>query len=216
MSDLYEGKKKSKDITPTQYQGTLKGAVKMFLMGNWDKRNSVSDKEFDAFLGEVFNELKGSKVLTSFINGLNDIISRVGKDDKKTTVREWSLMGHDLVYVYECLSEGNKFLSPMKEIFCCDDCGSECSYLGSDSILSLPEDVIDFVSEEGNNGYKLKVIYTNGKKKLKRVKVRKVLATAAQKKAAENARKYAHTPSADAKRRKSFAARSSEGKLNIK
>ncbi|NLE06325.1 MAG: hypothetical protein GX638_16185 [Crenarchaeota archaeon] len=115
------------------------------------------------------------------------------------------------IYVFECVEEGTNFISLSKDEFLCPDCDDVCELLGeSDASFLLPE-VLEYIFEEGKEGGTFKVVYRDGKKKIVRVRKKKRPATSAQKAAAAKARKYAHTPEAEKKRRKSMMARRKAG-----
>lgn len=111
------------------------------------------------------------------------------------------------VYAYICEHDGGEYVS-LEDSLCCPECGLECKKVEEGSTNSYSGNVSLYIIEAVTS----KVVYIDGKKVLKKVRKKKI-ATEAQKKAAENARKFAHTPQAGAKRRKSMAARKDDHML---
>lgn len=108
------------------------------------------------------------------------------------------------VYNLKCPNCDVEYISLNKVEEC--ECGDICEVISEDRINNLDRDIRDLILEE-NTG-KIKIVYRHGKKKIVKVRKKKnKRPTAAQLRAAANARKYAHTPQAKKNFRKSIAAR---------
>jgi hypothetical protein len=92
------------------------------------------------------------------------------------------------------------------------ECGGICDVITTHKFTKLNEYVLYMLDEAVLSGTKLKVVFKDGKKSVvkKRKKARHE-GTPDQKRAIANARRFAHTPTAKMKRRKSVLARKDAG-----
>lgn len=148
------------------------------------------------------------------------------------------------LYAHRCNKEGTEFIS-IQDSLTCPDCGDKCEKVEEGDTREQTADIAVYIVESGLvrvqtvEGKKVvkkvkrklsccsksvseqeevdeakKVVYVDGKKVVRTIR-KKVPATAAQRAAAANARKYAHTSEADHKRKKSMQARKDDKALGI-
>jgi hypothetical protein len=119
------------------------------------------------------------------------------------------LIGGDIVKVfnYKCPKDNMEFIS-LEEGVVCEECGTACEVISEGDTEMMDSGIVSILEEEGT----VKTVrYRDGKKVIVMRKKKKHPATPAQKQAAANARKYAHTSQADKKRKKSLVARKDAG-----